>query len=135
MLKWWEAKIASFFSLSLKKKKKQLKLTSPPPLIKSLVLVSSYLTMFLFSVHRSVNELYVDDPDKDSGGKIEVSLNISLPNLHCDCEYLHNIYIYIHFFALHLLFVCFLFHIVHGLLFTVCFSPYQTVSYPQCLII
>lgn len=35
-----------------------------------------------------VNELYVDDPDKDSGGKIEVNLNISLPNLHCECEYL-----------------------------------------------
>lgn len=35
-----------------------------------------------------VNELYVDDPDKDSGGKIEVSLNITLPNLHCDCEYI-----------------------------------------------
>lgn len=34
-----------------------------------------------------VNELYVDDPDKDSGGKIEVNLNISLPNLHCECEY------------------------------------------------
>uniref|UniRef100_A0ACB8EJD4 Endoplasmic reticulum-Golgi intermediate compartment protein 1 n=1 Tax=Sphaerodactylus townsendi TaxID=933632 RepID=A0ACB8EJD4_9SAUR len=32
----------------------------------------------------SVNELYVDDPDKDSGGKIEVTLNISLPNLHCE---------------------------------------------------
>ncbi|KAJ8798001.1 hypothetical protein J1605_016884 [Eschrichtius robustus] len=32
----------------------------------------------------SVNELYVDDPDKDSGGKIDVSLNISLPNLHCE---------------------------------------------------
>uniref|UniRef100_A0A8B9XM11 Endoplasmic reticulum-Golgi intermediate compartment protein n=1 Tax=Bos mutus grunniens TaxID=30521 RepID=A0A8B9XM11_BOSMU len=31
-----------------------------------------------------VNELYVDDPDKDSGGKIDVSLNISLPNLHCE---------------------------------------------------
>lgn len=31
----------------------------------------------------------MDDPDKDSGGKIEVSLNISLPNLHCDCEYIH----------------------------------------------
>uniref|UniRef100_A0A8C7GA00 Endoplasmic reticulum-Golgi intermediate compartment protein n=1 Tax=Oncorhynchus kisutch TaxID=8019 RepID=A0A8C7GA00_ONCKI len=31
-----------------------------------------------------VNELYVDDPDKNSGGKIDVSLNISLPNLHCD---------------------------------------------------
>lgn len=34
-----------------------------------------------------VNELYVDDPDKDSGGKIDVSLNISLPNLHCEREY------------------------------------------------
>ncbi|XP_030428356.1 endoplasmic reticulum-Golgi intermediate compartment protein 1 isoform X4 [Gopherus evgoodei] len=31
-----------------------------------------------------VNELYVDDPDKESGGKIEVNLNISLPNLHCE---------------------------------------------------
>lgn len=30
----------------------------------------------------------MDDPDKDSGGKIEVNLNISLPNLHCECEYL-----------------------------------------------
>lgn len=39
-----------------------------------------------------VNELYVDDPDKDSGGKIDVSLNISLPNLHCDCEYKHKIH-------------------------------------------
>lgn len=38
-------------------------------------------------VSLSVNELYVDDPDKDSGGKIDVSLNISLPNLHCDREY------------------------------------------------
>lgn len=38
-------------------------------------------------VSRSVNELYVDDPDKDSGGKIDVSLNISLPNLHCEREY------------------------------------------------
>lgn len=38
-------------------------------------------------VSLSVNELYVDDPDKDSGGKIDVSLNISLPNLHCECEY------------------------------------------------
>lgn len=37
-------------------------------------------------VSLSVNELYVDDPDKDSGGKIDVSLNISLPNLHCDRE-------------------------------------------------
>lgn len=55
--------------------------------------------LFLCSVHRSVNELYVDDPDKDSGGKIEVSLNISLPNLHCDCEYIHNIYIYIHIYT------------------------------------
>ncbi|KAF3828329.1 hypothetical protein GH733_005026 [Mirounga leonina] len=35
-------------------------------------------------VSLSVNELYVDDPDKDSGGKIDVSLNISLPNLHCE---------------------------------------------------
>lgn len=34
-----------------------------------------------------MNELYVDDPDKDSGGKIDVSLNISLPNLHCEREY------------------------------------------------
>ncbi|KAM4892633.1 endoplasmic reticulum-Golgi intermediate compartment protein 1 isoform 3-T7 [Sylvia borin] len=33
---------------------------------------------------KRVNELYVDDPDKDSGGKIEVNLNISLPNLHCE---------------------------------------------------
>lgn len=41
-----------------------------------------------------VNELYVDDPDKDSGGKIDVSLNISLPNLHCDCEYIHKIHKY-----------------------------------------
>lgn len=38
-------------------------------------------------VSLSVNELYVDDPDKESGGKIDVSLNISLPNLHCECEY------------------------------------------------
>lgn len=38
-------------------------------------------------VSLSVNELYVDDPDKDSGGKIDVSLNISLPNLHCEREY------------------------------------------------
>lgn len=44
-----------------------------------------------------VNELYVDDPDKDSGGKIEVSLNISLPNLHCDCEYIHKIHQYSYF--------------------------------------
>ena len=29
----------------------------------------------------------MDDPDKNSGGKIDVSLNVSLPNLHCDCEY------------------------------------------------
>lgn len=40
----------------------------------------------------------MDDPDKDSGGKIEVSLNISLPNLHCDCEYIHKIYQYTHSF-------------------------------------
>lgn len=45
-------------------------------------------SFFRFSAPPSVNELYVDDPDKDSGGKIEVSLNISLPNLHCDCEYI-----------------------------------------------
>ncbi|CAJ0940264.1 unnamed protein product, partial [Ranitomeya imitator] len=32
----------------------------------------------------SVNELYVDDPDKESGGKIDVSLNISIPNLNCE---------------------------------------------------
>lgn len=63
--------------------------------------------MFVFSLHYRVNELYVDDPDKDSGGKIEVSLNISLPHLHCDCEYIIYIYTYItlhHFFALHLCF-------------------------------
>ncbi|XP_055783845.1 endoplasmic reticulum-Golgi intermediate compartment protein 1-like [Salvelinus fontinalis] len=40
-----------------------------------------------------VNELYVDDPDKNSGGKIDVSLNISLPNLHCDCEYIIHTFI------------------------------------------
>uniref|UniRef100_A0A4W5KZM4 Endoplasmic reticulum-Golgi intermediate compartment protein n=1 Tax=Hucho hucho TaxID=62062 RepID=A0A4W5KZM4_9TELE len=40
-----------------------------------------------------VNELYVDDPDKNSGGKIDVSLNISLPNLHCDCEYIIHSFI------------------------------------------
>lgn len=51
--------------------------------------------MCLFScVFYRVNELYVDDPDKDSGGKIDVSLNISLPNLHCDCEYIHKIHKY-----------------------------------------
>jgi len=43
-----------------------------------------------------VNELYVDDPDKDSGGKIEVNLNISLPNLHCECEYLFLLPVLIH---------------------------------------
>lgn len=53
----------------------------------------------------SVNELYVDDPDKDSGGKIDVSLNVSLPNLHCDCEYIHD-----SLFLCKLLSVCFLFH-------------------------
>ena len=62
--------------------------------IKSLVL--SYLTSVPLFCPGSVNELYVDDPDKDSGGKIEVSLNISLPNLHCDCEYIHNIYTHTH---------------------------------------
>uniref|UniRef100_A0A3P8NNB7 Endoplasmic reticulum-Golgi intermediate compartment protein n=1 Tax=Astatotilapia calliptera TaxID=8154 RepID=A0A3P8NNB7_ASTCA len=47
-----------------------------------LFLFLSELTGFIAT--EIVNELYVDDPDKDSGGKIEVSLNISLPNLHCD---------------------------------------------------
>ncbi|EMP33462.1 60S ribosomal protein L26, partial [Chelonia mydas] len=37
-----------------------------------------------------VNELYVDDPDKESGGKIEVNLNISLPNLHCESLASHD---------------------------------------------
>lgn len=50
--------------------------------------LSNHFFPFFSSAPRSVNELYVDDPDKDSGGKIEVSLNISLPNLHCDCEYI-----------------------------------------------
>lgn len=49
--------------------------------------------MSILSSVDSVNELYVDDPDKASGGKIEVSLNISLPNLHCDCEYIIHQYI------------------------------------------
>ncbi|KAF4802092.1 putative protein RPL26L1 isoform X4 [Turdus rufiventris] len=44
---------------------------------------SLYLNPPVFLPSR-VNELYVDDPDKDSGGKIEVNLNISLPNLHCE---------------------------------------------------
>uniref|UniRef100_A0A6I8NQP4 Endoplasmic reticulum-Golgi intermediate compartment protein n=1 Tax=Ornithorhynchus anatinus TaxID=9258 RepID=A0A6I8NQP4_ORNAN len=48
-----------------------------------LFLFLSELTGFIAT--EIVNELYVDDPDKDSGGKIDVSLNISLPNLHCDC--------------------------------------------------
>ncbi|XP_015731569.1 endoplasmic reticulum-Golgi intermediate compartment protein 1 [Coturnix japonica] len=47
-----------------------------------LFLFLSELTGFIAT--EIVNELYVDDPDKDSGGKIEVSLNISLPNLHCE---------------------------------------------------
>uniref|UniRef100_A0AAQ4R5W5 Endoplasmic reticulum-Golgi intermediate compartment protein n=1 Tax=Gasterosteus aculeatus aculeatus TaxID=481459 RepID=A0AAQ4R5W5_GASAC len=47
-----------------------------------LFLFLSELTGFIAT--EIVNELYVDDPDKDSGGKIEVSLNISLPHLHCD---------------------------------------------------
>ncbi|XP_036169227.1 endoplasmic reticulum-Golgi intermediate compartment protein 1 isoform X1 [Myotis myotis] len=47
-----------------------------------LFLFLSELTGFITT--EVVNELYVDDPDKDSGGKIDVSLNISLPNLHCD---------------------------------------------------
>ncbi len=86
---------------------------------------------FLSSIHCSVNELYVDDPDKDSGGKIEVSLNISLPNLHCDCEYIHNIYIYttLSSFALRFLFVCFPFFAT-GLLFISLFPSYQTLLYP-----
>ncbi|XP_078006678.1 endoplasmic reticulum-Golgi intermediate compartment protein 1 isoform X3 [Phascolarctos cinereus] len=47
-----------------------------------LFLFLSELTGFIAT--EVVNELYVDDPDKDSGGKIDVSLNISLPNLHCE---------------------------------------------------
>nr|XP_025723311.1 endoplasmic reticulum-Golgi intermediate compartment protein 1 [Callorhinus ursinus] len=47
-----------------------------------LFLFLSELTGFVTT--EVVNELYVDDPDKDSGGKIDVSLNISLPNLHCE---------------------------------------------------
>ncbi|XP_066572640.1 endoplasmic reticulum-Golgi intermediate compartment protein 1 [Amia ocellicauda] len=47
-----------------------------------LFLFLSELTGFIAT--EIVNELYVDDPDKDSGGKIDVSLNISLPNLNCD---------------------------------------------------
>lgn len=64
-------------------------------------LSSAYVTFFLFFPH-SVNELYVDDPDKDSGGKIEVSLNISLPNLHCDCEYIIHttLFLALRFFVL-----------------------------------
>lgn len=54
----------------------------------------NYINACISCVFYRVNELYVDDPDKDSGGKIEVSLNISLPNLHCDCEYIHNIHKY-----------------------------------------
>ncbi|KAM3926365.1 LOW QUALITY PROTEIN: endoplasmic reticulum-Golgi intermediate compartment protein 1 [Leptodactylus fuscus] len=42
----------------------------------------SELTGFIAS--EIVNELYVDDPDKESGGKIDVNLNISLPNLNCE---------------------------------------------------
>uniref|UniRef100_A0A5F9CG35 Endoplasmic reticulum-Golgi intermediate compartment protein n=1 Tax=Oryctolagus cuniculus TaxID=9986 RepID=A0A5F9CG35_RABIT len=48
-----------------------------------LFLFLSELTGFITT--EVVNELYVDDPDKDSGGKIDVSLNLSLPNLHCEC--------------------------------------------------
>lgn len=59
------------------------------------MLVRTKFNACLFScVFYRVNELYVDDPDKDSGGKIDVSLNISLPNLHCDCEYIHKIHKY-----------------------------------------
>ncbi|XP_074924209.1 endoplasmic reticulum-Golgi intermediate compartment protein 1 isoform X4 [Chelonoidis abingdonii] len=47
-----------------------------------LFLFLSELTGFIAT--EIVNELYVDDPDKESGGKIEVNLNISLPNLHCE---------------------------------------------------
>ncbi|XP_042526010.1 endoplasmic reticulum-Golgi intermediate compartment protein 1 isoform X2 [Dipodomys spectabilis] len=47
-----------------------------------LFLFLSELTGFITT--EVVNELYVDDPDKNSGGKIDVSLNISLPNLHCE---------------------------------------------------
>ncbi|XP_019901537.1 endoplasmic reticulum-Golgi intermediate compartment protein 1 isoform X3 [Esox lucius] len=47
-----------------------------------LFLFLSELTGFIAT--EIVNELYVDDPDKSSGGKIDVSLNISLPNLNCD---------------------------------------------------
>ncbi|XP_066471986.1 endoplasmic reticulum-Golgi intermediate compartment protein 1 isoform X2 [Tiliqua scincoides] len=47
-----------------------------------LFLFLSELTGFIAT--EIVNELYVDDPDKDSGGKIEVNLNISLPNLNCE---------------------------------------------------
>nr|XP_034961190.1 endoplasmic reticulum-Golgi intermediate compartment protein 1 isoform X1 [Zootoca vivipara] len=47
-----------------------------------LFLFLSELTGFIAT--EIVNELYVDDPDKTSGGKIEVNLNISLPNLHCE---------------------------------------------------
>ncbi|XP_049730287.1 endoplasmic reticulum-Golgi intermediate compartment protein 1 isoform X2 [Elephas maximus indicus] len=47
-----------------------------------LFLFLSELTGFITT--EVVNELYVDDPDKDSGGKIDVTLNISLPNLHCE---------------------------------------------------
>lgn len=65
----------------------------------------------------------MDDPDKDSGGKIEVSLNISLPNLHCDCEYIHTTLH--HFFALHFPFVCFLLtHCFMGSFLQFCFSPF-----------
>ncbi|XP_026552166.1 endoplasmic reticulum-Golgi intermediate compartment protein 1 isoform X1 [Pseudonaja textilis] len=47
-----------------------------------LFLFLSELTGFIAT--EIVNELYVDDPDKDSGGKIEVNLNLSLPSLHCE---------------------------------------------------
>ncbi|XP_008102896.1 endoplasmic reticulum-Golgi intermediate compartment protein 1 isoform X4 [Anolis carolinensis] len=47
-----------------------------------LFLLLSELTGFIAT--EVVNELYVEDPDKDSSGKIEVTLNISLPNLHCE---------------------------------------------------
>ena len=99
---------------------------APPPPTGLLINCIRRAQNHFFFFH-GVNELYVDDPDKDSGGKIEVSLNISLPNLHCDCEYIRNIYIYttLTFFAQHFLFVCFTLFVAYGCLF----PPYQTVSY------
>lgn len=99
--------------------------------------LSSSNHLFSFSVPYSVNELYVDDPDKESGGKIEVSLNVSLPNLHCDCEYLRNIYIYttLHTSSLyHTFCLCvFLFTLFMRSLYSSVFPFYQTLSYPIIL--